>query len=242
MIRFLPFILVPILIIAGLGYWRFVASTNSPETLPAASSQAEDLGPVEVPKTLPRATLEDRVKSLEDIITKLVPQVNNLKPLSSPTASSSLDSRLKDVESTAIELKARVSALEKATPAPAAASSKVTIYIPLGSGGSTASVDWASLNAFQINLDPAQYPGYSSMQLEVNMRLNQPGGTLYARLYNSTSGGATSSEVSSTSTTSSIFTSSTFTLPTGSKTYILQAKTSDGTSAFLDTARIKVNF
>jgi len=80
------------------------------------------------------------------------------------------------------------------------------------------------------------------MQLEVNMRLNQPGGTLYARLYNSTSGGATSSEVSSTSTTSSIFTSSTFTLPTGSKTYILQAKTSDGTSAFLDTARIKVNF
>lgn len=239
MIRLLPFVLIPILIIGGLLFWRNLATKQS---LTTSQANQSDLTPVEVPKTLPGASLEDRVKSLEDTITKLVPQVNNLKPGSSPAASSSLDSRLKDVESTMTELKARVSSLEKATPAPAATSSKATIYIPLGSGGSVSSVDWASLNAFQINLDPAQYPGYSSMQLEVNMRLNQPGGTLYARLYNSTSGAATSSEVSSTSTTSSIFTSSTFNLSTGSKTYILQAKTSDGTLGFLDTARIKVNF
>lgn len=241
MIRLLPFILIPVLLIAGLGYWRFVVSKPSVITTSPVSSQVQDSELVEVPKTLPQATVEDRVKSLEDTITKLVPQVNNLKPGSSQTGSS-LDLRLTNAESAVTELKARVSALEKATPAPVAASGKATIYIPLGSSGSAASVDWISLNAFQINLDPAQYPGYSSMQLEVNMRLNQPGGTLYARLYNSTSGTATSSEVSSTSTTSSIFTSSTFSLPSGSKTYILQAKTSDSTLGFLDTARIKVNF
>lgn len=230
-------------IVAGLGYWRFVASQPTSITSPEVTREAQDLGPVEVPKTLPGATLEDRVKSLEDTVTKLVPQVNSLKSSSPQTGStSSLDSRFATLESAVTELKARVSALEKATLAPAAASSKVTIYIPLGSGGTVASVDWTLLNAFQINLDPAQYPGYSSMQLEVNMRLNQPGGTLYARLYNSTSGTATSSELSSTSTTSSVFTSSNFTLPTGSKTYILQAKTSDGTQGFLDTARIKVSF
>lgn len=239
----LPFILVPILIIAGLGYWRFVASSQNVATSPQASEQTQDSVSVEVPKTLPGATLEDRVKSLEDTLTKLVPQINNLKPGTTQIASSgSLDSRLTAAESAITDLKARVSALEKATPAPVASSSKTTIYLPLGSGGTVASTDWTTLNTFQINLDPSQYPGYSSMQLEVNMRLNQPGGTLYARLYNSSSGTATSSEVSSTSTSSSVFSSSTFTLPTGSKTYVLQAKTSDSSQAFLDTARIKVNF
>lgn len=241
MIRFLPFILIPILILAGLGYWRYSADKQS---LVTPNVTEQDQESVEVPKTLPNATVEDRVKSLEDTIAKLVPQVNSLKASTSPNGlSASLDSRLTNLESAVTELKARVSTLEKATPAPAAASgSKATIYIPLGSGGTVASVDWSSLNSFQINLDPAQYPGYSSMQLEVNMRLNQPGGTLYARLYNTTSGTATSSEVSSTSTVSSISASLTFTLPTGSKTYVLQAKTSDGTQGFLDTARIKVNF
>lgn len=238
MIRLLPFILIPLLLLGGLGYWRFVAERESPDD----SEEEEIQAPVEVPKTLPGASLDDRVESLEKVVEKLVTQVNNLKSSSKEPVSNSSDSTSQDVESDITELKARVSALEKTTPAPAVTSSKSTIYIPLGSGGSVASVDWTSLNAFQINLDPSQYPGYSSMQLEVNMRLNQPGGTLYARLYNSSSGGAISSELSSTSTSSSVFTSSTFTLPTGSKTYILQAKTSDGTQGFLDTARIKVNF
>lgn len=209
---------------------------------PATFSQTtSDTKPLEVPKTLPAATLDDRVKSLEDTVSKIVTQVNSLKTAGSP-ATASLDSRLKTVEGAIADLTARVAALEKSTPAQVVSSSKSVVYIPLGSGGTVASVDWTSLNTFQITMDPSQYPGYTSMQLEVNMRLNQPGGTLSARLYNNSSGSSTSPELSSTSTTSSVYSSSIFTLPSGSKTYVLQTKTSDGSPAFLDTARIRVNF
>lgn len=169
-------------------------------------------------------------------------EVNNLKSAKTPT---DLESRLKIVETGVSELKIRVSSLEKITPAPQAPqvlTPRVPVYIPLGSGGSLSDQNWTSLNSFQISLDPASYPGYSSMKLEVNMRLNQPGGQVYARLYNITSNTAIPSEVSTDSTTSSVVTSGGFTLATGQKTYVLQGKSSAGTVAFIDYARIKVNF
>ncbi len=223
MIRLLPFILIPILVVALLGYWRYAStkpSLESPETV-------KNNGPIEVPKTLPGATIEDRI------------EVNVPSP--TPTTDSSLDLRLKSAEAAVTELKARVSSLENATPAQSqTTSSKSTVYIPLGSSGQISNTsDWVSLSTFQAAVDPSQYPGYTSMQLEVNMRLNQPGGTLYARLYSN--GSIDSSQVSTTSTPSTLITSSKFTL-SGSKTYTLQAKSSEGTQAFLDTARIKVNF
>lgn len=224
MIRLLPIILIIILVLGGLAYWRFYA--QKPIISPLQILQNEK--PIEVPKTLPEASLEDRIKSLEDMVNKLV---------ISPSPSSDLNS----LDASVTELKARVSALESSTPV-TTTSSKSTVYIPLGSGGQVQDQNWNTLPAFQISLDPAQYPGYTSMQFEVTMRLNQPGGTLYARLYNSSAGSATSSETSTTSTTATLVNSSTFTLPAGSKTYVLQAKTSDGTLGFLDYARIKVNF
>lgn len=241
MIRLLPFILIPVLIVGGLGYWRYT-STKQSLTTPILS-QAEQ-GPLEVPKTLPNASLEDKVKSLEDVVTKLVTQINSLKSSGNSSPTTSSDAKLSSLEAAITELKARVSSLEKATPAPApaAVSQKAPLYIPLGSGGQTQDTNWASLNTFQISLDPASYSGYTSMQVEVNMRLNQPGGQVYARLYNSSNSSSVSSEVSSTSTTSSVVTSSTFTLPSGSKNYVLQAKSKDGSLIFIDYARIKVNF
>lgn len=218
-------------------YWRFFAIRSSGSSLTTPQT-ASTQSPVEVPKTLPNATIEDRVQVLEKALTEVIKKVN-ATPVQTD---SSLDSRVNALEASITDLKVQIANLPAASSAPAASSSKSTIYIPLGAGGTVASVDWTPLNAFLINLDPAQYPGYTSMQLEVNMRLNQPGGTLYARLYNNSSSSATSSELTSTSTSSSIYTSSTFTLPAGSKTYLLQAKTSDGTQAFLDTARIRVSF
>lgn len=238
MVKLLPFILIPILAIAGLGWWRYNAGKPSLETPKTSVNDA----PVEVPKTLPGATLEDRVKTLEDALVAVVNKLNTQTP--SQTTDSSSDQRLKDAEGAITDLKARVSSLEKVSPAPVAATStqKAPLYIPLGSGGQTQDTSWTSLNSFQITLDPAAYSGYSYMQLEVNMRLNQPGGEVSARLYNSSSGSATSSEISSTSTTSSVVTSSTFTLPAGSKNYVLQAKSKDGSLVFIDYARIKANF
>jgi len=238
-IKLLPFVLIPILVIAGLGYWRFVAQKPNLESPKGGELSQRS---VEVPKSLPGATLEERVKALEDSIVTIVNKINGATP--PPQTDSSLDTRLKDAEGSITDLKARVSSLEKATPAPQVISttSKAPLYIPLGSGGQTTDTNWTNLNSFQISLDPASYPGYTSMQLEVNMRLNQPGGQVSARLYNSSSSSATSSEISSTSTTSSVVTSSTFTLPSGSKNYVLQAKSKDGSLTFIDNARIKVNF
>lgn len=236
MLKILPAIFIIILIAGGLIWWRF--STKSILTSPQTETPK---APAEVPKTLPGATLEDRIKSIEDSILTIVNKINSATP---PTQSdAAVDTRLKDVEAQVTEVKARVSSLERLSPAPAVSSAqKVPLYIPLGSGGQTTDSNWANLNSVQISLDPASYPGYTSMQLEVNMRLNQPGGQVSARLYNSSSSSATSSEISSTSTTSSVGTSGTFTLPGGSKNYILQAKSKDGSLVFIDNARIKVNF
>lgn len=246
MLRFLPFLLIPILIIAGLGYWRFTANKQSTVTL-IEDSQGQDQGPVEVPKTLPGATLEDRVKSLEETLTKLIPQVNNLKPGSSPVAgsagSSSSDSRLTEVETAVTELKARVSSLEQATPAPVTSGSKYPLYIPMGSGGGPwGDQDWNALNEYQVSINPDNYSGYSGMQLEANFRLAEAAGTGSVRLYNITDSSSISSEVNTTSTSFGTQTSSTFKLPSGAKTYTIQIKSNQGKSLFVQSARIKVNF
>lgn len=238
MFKILPFVLIPLLILGGLGYFRFVYLPQQNLENPV-KSVSQQTGPIEVPKSLPGATVDDRVNTLEQSIATLIKEINSLK---SPGAQSTVAdaARLNNAESAIVELKARVSALEKTTPTPVISSSKSTVYIPLGSGGQiNGNTDWNNLNTFQATVDPAQYPGYTSMQLEVNMRLNQPGGTLYARLYSG--GSLDSSQVTTTSTSSSLVTSGTFTV-SGSKTYTLQAKSSDGTQAFIDDARIKVNF
>lgn len=230
MIRLLPFILIPILIVGGLGYWRYMVSKQS-LTTPQTNQQDQD--PQEVPKSLPNASLEDRVNSLEETVTKLISQVNSLK--SSSPAQSTLDAQV-------TELKARVSSLEKATPQPQT-SSKSTVYIPLGSGGGPwANIDWYSMPEYEISLDPGNYPGFTGMVLEVTFRMVEAAGTGSVRLYNMTDSSATSNQLDTTSTTFSLKTSSSFKIPSGSKTYRLQVKSSQNKDIFIQSARIKVNF
>lgn len=236
MVRLLPFVLIPILIVAGLGYWRFKVSKPK-LTVPQSQEEA-----IEVPKTLPSASLEDRVKTVEDLVTKLVTQVNNLKS-PTPQSNSSVDSKLNSLDASVTELKARVSALEKATPAPAAASSQASVYVPLGSGGGPwGDKDWYTTAEYEISLDPANYPGYKGMVLEVTFRLGEAAGTGSVRLYNVTDSSAVSGQLDTTSSTFSLKTSSSFTLPSGTKTYKLQIKSTQGASLYIQSARIKVTF
>lgn len=232
MIRLLPFILIPILVLAGLGYWRYTAS--KPNLTTPTPPQA---GPIEVPKTLPQA-------SLEELTAKLVREVNDLKSKSSPTPS--LVSGSSDLEAQVTELKVRVSALEKATPAPASATNtntSSTVYIPLGSGGGPwANTDWYSTPEYEISLDPANYPGYKNMVLEVTFRIVEAAGTGSVRLYNVTDSQAASGQLDTTASSFSLKSSSSFTLTTGTKTYKLQVKSSQNKDLFIQSARIKVNF
>ena len=239
-IRLLPFILIPALILGGLGYWRYV-STKTSLTTSGADQQDQTL--IEVPKTLPGASLEDRVKVLEDLVTKLATQLNSLKSQTPQTANStSSDSRILDLEASAVELKARVSALEKSSPVPGSAS-KYPLYIPLGAGGGPwTDQAWTTLNEYQAVINPDNYQGYSSMQLEANFRLAEPSGTGSVRLYNVTDGSSISSQVDTTSTSFGVQTSGTFKLAGGQKTYTIQVKSSESKILFIQSARIKVNF
>ena len=240
MIRFLPFILIPLLILGGLWYWR----SSAKPSVTTSETQTEETQPIEVPKTLPNATLDDRVKTLESTLGKLVPQVNNLKsPPPSSSSSSSSDSRVNELEAEVTELKMRVSALEKASPAAPALASQSTVYIPVGSAaGPWTNIDWYTLNEYEVSLDPANYPGYTGMSLEVNFRLVEPSGTGSVRLYNATDGSALSSQVDTTSTDFGLKTSGAFKLANGRKTYKLQMKSSERKELFIQSARIKVNF
>lgn len=243
MVRFLPFLLIPVILFAGLWYWRS-SSSSSESDLTTSGTTQEDISPVEVPKSLPGASLEDKVKNLEETITKLVAQVNNIKPGGTETKTSgSLDSRIGNVEASVTELKARVSALEKASPAPAAASAKYPLYIPLSSGGGPwTDQDWNSLAEYQVSINPDNYSGYANMQLEANLRLTEAAGTGYVRLYNVTDSSGVSSDISTTSTSFGVQASDTFRLPSGQKTYTIQVKSSQGKQLFVQSARIKVNF
>ncbi|OGE24949.1 hypothetical protein A3C26_00385 [Candidatus Daviesbacteria bacterium RIFCSPHIGHO2_02_FULL_39_12] len=230
MLRLLPVVLVITLVLGGLGYWRFVGS--KPSLISSETSSESDSRPIEVPKTLPQAGLEERIKALESLTTKLVVQ---------ETGSS--DSRVSILEASVTELKARVSTLEKATPAPAASTGQSVVYIPLGSGGGPwKDQSWYSLSEYQVILDPANYPNYSSMQLEANFRLNEAASTGSVRLYNVTDSNAVSSQIDTTSTSFGIKTSSTFKLPSGQKTYTIQVKSDQNAILFVQNARIKVNF
>jgi hypothetical protein len=242
-IKLLPFILIPVLILGGLWYFRFSAGKSNPVTS-LINQEKEEEAPVEVPKTVPGASTEDRVQSLEDTLTKLVPQVNSLKSGSSQSSSSNNDSKIAEMEAVITDLKVRVAALEKATPAPVAASgSKYPLYIPLGAGGGPwQDQEWHTLTEYQASINPDNYSGYSSMQLEVNFRLIESAGTGYVRLYNVTDSSSISSQVETTSTSFGLKTSGTFKLPSGQKTYSIQVKSSSGKDLYVQSARVKVNF
>lgn len=241
MIRLLPFILIPILLIGVLGWWRYTAFKQSSTISPLSQQNSE---PIEVPKTLPDASLEDKVKALENTTAKLVPQVNNLKAQGPQTQSStSLDSRVSAVEGAVTELKVRVSSLEKTSPAPLTSGSKAPLYIPLGAaGGPWGSQDWNTINDYEASINSDSYSGYSNMQLEVIFRLTEAAGTGSVRLFNATDNSSISSEVNTTSTSFGLKTSGNFTLPSGTKTYKLQVKSTQGKDLFIQSARIKVSF
>ncbi len=241
MTRFLPYLLIFVFIagFAGLGYWRLNASKSNSLTTPStAVTTSSSNGPIEVPKALPEASLEDRVKSLEDLVSKLVTQVNALKPQSS----SSTDPKTAVLEASLTELTVRVAVLEKAGST-TTLTGKYPLYIPMGgAGGPWDNNDWVTQDDFVASVNPDNYPGYKNMQLEAVGRLIESAGTGSVRLYNSTDSSVITSQTDVISSTSTLKTSPTFTLPAGSKTYKIQTKVSGGKHLLVQSVRIKVNF
>lgn len=110
----------------------------------------------------------------------------------------------------------------------------------LGYGGSTTQTDWSEIPTLNIAYDPAWYPGYKSLQLEVQLRVRDGNGKAFARLYASGTP-ATASEVTSANYQDEWVSGGTFTWNSKS-TFTIQLKSLTGYDAYVSNARLKINF
>lgn len=231
-------------IFASFFFYKFFNSgqtENTTLTSPDRSISQISAGPSPVPDFSAPATPSG---SFANVASPLPSPSAGATPTSSQIAS--LQNEINTLEQTVATLQNRVATLESSgqtATQTTTTSSKVPVYIPLGSGGSASGLDWTTQDSLAITLDPGSYSGYTSMQLEVSLSVYQGNGTAYTRLYNSDDGtGVTNSDVSTTSQSYNWVTSNGFSLPSGSKTYKIQLKTSTGYAAQVQDARIKVNF
>lgn len=240
MIRVIILVLVLIGLTIGGFYYRFAFQKSTKQDL-------AQTGPREVPLT----NEELDSTSTEDIFEKLSESKAKSEELNKsidPT-NRSLEDRIKLLEASLTVLERRQDIVEKSTGVSTGSTTTSSTgalppsYIPLGSGGSTSATDWTSVDNLDVSINPADYPGYKSMQLEVSLRTFQGNGQAYARLYNNDDGLAIpTSEVSTTSENYNWQNSATFTLSSGKKTYKIQLKTLTGYEASVQSARIRVNF
>ncbi len=243
MVRILLIPIMVVLVIAGILYYRFVY-TNKNLAQPVLN---------EVPAQLPSSPVPFPTSSGgEPDIALLASQINSLKAaldnlsqvVSQKQTGTVTESRIQSLEASLANLTSRISVLENSSKTTTSTtSSKAPLYIPLGSGGnSSGDRNFVTLPSYQVSIDPGNYPGYTSMQLEVNMKLEQSVGIANARLYNSSDNSAISATASTTSSQYITVSSGTFTLPSGNKTYILQVQSTEGYQLTVSNARIKVNF
>lgn len=177
-------------------------------------------------------------------------QSSSFSRVSSPNLSGTINTGSADLLIRIKALEDKVNSLEQklgvsSSPAPSSSSiTKLPVqYIPLGINAQTDDQNGIALDTFEITLDPADFPGYTSMQLEVVMKLSESIGTLTTSLYNYTD--RSSVQYSETSTSSTNYVtgiSSTFKLSSGRKTYRVWAKSSNGTLSYIQSARLKVNY
>lgn len=114
------------------------------------------------------------------------------------------------------------------------------IFIPFGSGSSTAS-DWTDVAGLQTTIDTADYPSIKQVFFEATLRIPTGNQTAYARLYNATDKHPVwYSDVSLEGGTPKLLISQPITLDAGNKTYQIQMRTSLQYQTNIDQARIRL--
>lgn len=238
MVRILAGVAIVIAIFGALLFYNYLHQTPGPHNVPITS-------PLDSSSS---ASLADRVDSLEEAVTlldKKVSQISGTPQVLPSPGTTDLSSRVSILETEVNDLKGN-STTNSGTPTSSTTSSSNTktgpTYIPLGSSDPIGTTNWTNLDSITANINPADYPGFTSMQLVISLRLNA-GGTAYAQLINTANQSAVSNSlVSTTSTNFVLLTSGGFTLPSGNNQYEVQAKDSSGDTMFIQNARIKVNF
>ncbi len=125
----------------------------------------------------------------------------------------------------------------QAQPTP---SSKVA-YLTIGGSSSTSAVDWTDIPGTDFYFDLADYPTAIGVRWEISLRSFLAGNKVYTRLYDDTNKRAVDfSELFTDSGTSELNRSVDLAIWRGNNLYRVQAKSSTGTPAYLDSPRLKV--
>lgn len=240
--------LVIAVMVGAVLYLRFFYVSNTSIKNPiAAKSTVSDINLSN--NSASDKSMEDRVKILEDSVTLIARYVgtNNSKATLTP-APANLESKVTALENSLSALQKQVASIQtqvtdlKNTPA-STTTSKMPLFIPLGSGGNFNDKGWYTMSGYRVEINSGDYSGYTSMQLEVSMKMNQVIGNAQARLYNLTDNSAvSSSNVSMSSDATTYLYSSGFQIASGKKTYVLQVLSSENIETQIYSARIKVNF
>jgi len=115
------------------------------------------------------------------------------------------------------------------------------IFVPMGQG-STNSYTFADLNGTDVTIDTSKYSAIDSVIFEASIWPEGGNGRAYAQIKNVTDNNPLiESQITNSSSSGVVKTSGTIPIPTGTKTYRVQAKT-DITNfvAHVENARIKI--
>lgn len=194
--------------------------------------------------------VEEVKQKVENTITQQPRELPTEPTLTKTDVQSMIDAALEPLKKQIDDLSKNKSAAPVIVQSPASSSqtssssSPKTLYIPIGYGGSgTSTTDFDTVTGHEVTINPSDYPGYKQMVFEPNFRIFQGNGKAEVRFFNKTDGTAIqNSVVSSTSQDYSTKTSSGFTLPGGSKTYTVQAKSSTGYKVDLQLTRVRVDY
>lgn len=114
-------------------------------------------------------------------------------------------------------------------------------YLPLGAGGSTASLGWVEIPGSRFVFDLSDYPGTATAVWEVNLRAEHAQSRCYARVYDVSNLRAVDFSEQTTDSTSSV---NLISLPLsvwrGKNDYYLEAKSLNGVRCYLDSPRLKI--
>lgn len=230
-------ILAAIVLIAlgtGFAFFKYFNQPGSPTT--------------QRPLPAPITSLSQATPSAS-ILSPVEPEEEGISSADQPArpAGGSTEARVSTLETKLSVLQKRIEQLEgktgTTTTTQTTTSKSPSYAFALGSSGGVTTQDWSSLSSLSVSLDPADFPGYKSFQLEVELQQFQGNGTAYGRLYNNTDKLAIfGSEVSTSSFNYTWVSSQSFSLPSSKKSYILQLKTTTGYTASANNFRIKVNY
>src|SRR3989344_2875935 len=177
MLRILLAGVVIITILGCLFYWRFISASSKTTSVNDSTQQPDSSlvsEPQEVPAEPPITADVNTLSDLQSQIDSLKKQVDSIKQ------ADNYDTKIKILETSIADIRAQIAKLSSSSgvnssSTATSATDKYPLYIPLGSaGGPWSKSEWYTLPEYQVVINPSDYSGYTSVELEIILRVIDP--------------------------------------------------------------------